>query len=150
MEDRAVSKSIGLGGGIAKGGCHRDFKGATRVASQEEEQSIGGNFLGSSVAPEDIMGIGGKDFGKHQNRIITSRDALARFGSQQFLVRVGRELFGEAKENMVRAVYRGEGAKVGVFLLLYSLEGLAGPSLMDKPCIPGTAMGAAPIAFLKK
>ena len=110
MEDRAISKSVGLGRGIAKGGSHRDFKGATRVTSQEEENSMGNNFLGSSVAPEDVMGIGGEDHGKHKDRIITSRDALARFGRQQFLVRVGRELFGEAKGNMVRAVIGGKAA----------------------------------------
>jgi len=104
------AKVFGLGRGIAKGGSHRDFKGATRVTSQEEENSMGSNFLGSSVAPEDVMGIGGEDLGKHKDRIITSRDALARFGRQQCLVRVVRELFGEAKENMVRAVIGGKAA----------------------------------------
>ena len=110
MEEGAISEGIGLGRGIARGMSHRDFEGTIRVTSQEEEQSIGSYFLGSSVAPEDVMGIGGEDFGKHKNRIITSGDALARFGRQQFLVRVRRELFREAKENMARAVIGGKGA----------------------------------------
>jgi len=96
------------------------------------------------------MGIGGEDFGKHKNRIVLSRDAVARFWYQQFLVWVGRELFGEAKESMVWAVNRGEGTELGVFFLLYSLEGLAGPRLMYEPGFLGTAMGAAPIPFLKE
>ena len=51
---------------------------------------------------------------------------------------------------MVWAVFRGEGTELRVFLLLDSLKGLAGPSLMNEPRFLSAAMGAAPIALLKE
>ena len=43
-----------------------------------------------------------------------SWEGLARFRDEQFLIRVGRELFRESKEGVEGAVFRVEGTQLGI------------------------------------
>ena len=67
------------------------------MAGKFVEDPVGSEFLGARMEPKELMTFGFKDLREDQDGVILGVDAHARGGFKEFLVRVGRELFGESE-----------------------------------------------------
>ena len=101
------------------------------MACEFVKEPVGSELLGASLEPEEVEPFRLKELGEDKEGVSLGMDRFPRDGGEEFLIREGRKLFGEAKEDVGRAVIRGKVSEFGVLKFLDFPESLTGPGLVN-------------------